>query len=99
MCLTENGIPVDLEGVCCRPYVPLDLCPAVCPVSESLFGLVVEGALDCLEAIEEFPLHTGRSRRGGTEWSRETESYSGLTALVQHLHQYRVNPSIFKYNL
>lgn len=41
--------------------MPLDLCPAICPVSESLFGLVVEGALDCLEAIEEFPLHTGRS--------------------------------------
>lgn len=99
MCLTENGIPIDLEGVCCRSYVPLDLCPVVCPVSESLFGLVVEGALDCLEAIEEFSLHSGRSRRGETEWSRETESYSGLTALAQHLHQYRVNPSIFKYNL
>lgn len=79
--------------------MPLDLCPAVCPVSESLFGLVVEDALDCLEAIEKFPLHTGRLRRGETELSRETESYSGLTALVQHLHQYRVNPSIFKYNL
>lgn len=82
MCLTENGIPVDLEGVCCRPHVPLDLCPAVCSVSESLLGLTVEGALDCLEANEEFPLHTGRSRRGKSEWSRETESYSGLTALV-----------------
>lgn len=46
MCLTENGIPVDLGGVCCRSYVPLDLCPAVCPVS--LFGLAVEGAIRLL---------------------------------------------------
>lgn len=49
---------------------------------------VVLSALGCLEAIEEFPLHSGQSRRGETEWSREVNEDGGLMVLVRHLHQY-----------
>lgn len=84
----ENDIPIDLGETCCKLYRSSDLCPAVCPVSESLFKLVVVSALDCLEAIEEFPLHSGQSRRGETEWSTEVNEDGGLMVLVQHLHQY-----------
>lgn len=36
MCLMENDIPIDLGETCCKSYISSDLCPAVCPVSESL---------------------------------------------------------------
>lgn len=59
-----------------------------CLSSFRIVKLVVMNAHNCLEAIEEFPLYSGRSRRGETEWSREVGGETGLSDLVYHLHQY-----------
>lgn len=88
MCLKQGGKVLDLSGACCKPYDIVNLCPAVSPVSESLFRLGVKSACDCLDAIQEFPLWSTGSRRSETEWSREIGHNVGLIELVKNLHQF-----------